>query len=158
MKPDPDKAQGESIDHLAALEKTTDAKRHMETVQKPRIESLQSVSEHYTSDPYSLSVKVRKKFREEKKVELAKRQADDAIKGRYGLPATLRLLEEDEKVVQEAKSQWAMAKMALGEQESKRRRISSPSSSSSTNAAHSLRLRILQNTAKKSTGLRTSKY
>jgi coiled-coil domain-containing protein 130 len=131
----------------------------METVQKPRIESLQSVSEHYNGDPYSLSLKVRKRFREEKKIELAKRQADDAIKGRYGLPETLRLLEEDEKAVQEARSRWAIAKITLGEQESKRRRISSsaPSQSSSTavNAVDSLRTKILQNTAKKSTILRT---
>ena len=129
----------------------------METVQKPRIESLQSMSEHYHSDPYSLSVKVRKRFREEKKVELAKRRADDAIKGRYGLPETLKLLEEDERTVQDAKSQWANAVL---EQESKRRKITSsaPSQSSSAaiNAVDSLRTRILQNTAKKSI-LRTSK-
>jgi len=153
---DPDKERGEAMDPLVTLEKATDAKRHMETVQKPRIESLQSMSEHYHSDPYSLSVKVRKRFREEKKVELAKRRADDAMKGRYGLPETLRLLEEDEKTVQDAKSQWANAVL---EQESKRRKISSsaPSQSSSAiNAVDSLRTRILQNTAKK-TMLRTSK-
>lgn len=133
----------------------------METVQKPRIESLQGVSEHFNADPYSLSVKVRKKFREEKKIELGKRQADDAIKGRYGLPATLRLLEEDEKAVEDARSQWINAKAALGEQESKRRKISSfgstQSPSTSTNPVGSLRARILQNSAKKSTALRTSK-
>jgi len=157
---DPDKEPGEFIDPLAALEKSTDAKRHMETVQKPRIESLQSMSEQYNGDPYSFSVKVRKRFREEKKVELAKRRADDAIKSRYGLPDTLRLVEEDEKAVQEARSQWANATMTLGEQESKRRKISSASSQSSStaiNAVDSLRTRILQNTAKKSTASRTSK-
>jgi coiled-coil domain-containing protein 130 len=158
VNPDPDKEAGESNDPLVALEKTTDAQRHMETVQKPRIESLQGMSEHYNSDPYSLSLKVRKRFREEKKVEVARRQADDTIKGRYGLPATLRLLEDDEKAVQDARSQWASAKKALGEQESKRRKISSPApSDTSTNAVDSLRIRILQNTAKKSTTIRTFK-
>jgi len=152
---DPDKEPDGSIDALAALEKTTDAKRLMETVQKPRIESLQGMSEHYNADPYSLSVRVRKRFREEKKVELAKRQADEAIKGRYGLPETLRLLEEDEKAVQEARSQWLNRRLAYGEQESKRRKVCSiPSSSSSVNSVDSLRTRILQNTAKKTTASR----
>ncbi|KAJ3509061.1 hypothetical protein NLJ89_g5422 [Agrocybe chaxingu] len=150
------------IDPLAALEKTTDAKRQMETVAKPRIESLQVVSEHYNSDPYSLSLKARKKFRDEKKVEQQKRKADDELKGRYGLPTTLSLLREDEKSVQEAKDLWSKAKVDhLG---AKRRRttieVSSipattsarlpPSSSSKSSTLDSLRTQILQNTAKKS--------
>ncbi|CAA7265566.1 unnamed protein product [Cyclocybe aegerita] len=149
------------IDPLAALEKTTDAKRQMETVAKPRIESLQVVSEHYNSDPYSLSLKARKKFREEKKVEQQKRKADDDLKGRYGLPATLSLLREDEKSVQEAKDLWNKAKADhLG---AKRRRTTievtsipastssrlPPSASSKSSTLDSLRTRILQNTAKK---------
>ncbi|KIM39698.1 hypothetical protein M413DRAFT_35388, partial [Hebeloma cylindrosporum] len=99
-----------TVDPLVALEKTTDAKNHMENVQRPRIESLQDASEHYNADPYSLSLKARKRFREEKKLEQKKRKSDDLLKGRYGLPATLKLLEDDEKTIEEAKNEWEQAK------------------------------------------------
>src|ERR1700733_8388626 len=78
-------------DPLAALEKTTDAQNHLTKVQVPRLESLQSVSEHYNSDPYSLSLKVRKRFREEKKLDKAKKAVDDGIRGKYALPEDLTL-------------------------------------------------------------------
>ncbi|KAF8199502.1 DUF572-domain-containing protein [Pholiota molesta] len=147
------------IDPLAALEKTTDAKNLMEKVQKPRIESLQSVSEHYNADPYSLSLKARKRFREEKKIEQSKRKADDAIKGRYALPTTLSL---------EAKTQWETAQEEHRLRESKRRKVSgdiipsfraSGSSSSKPpppNSLSALRTRILQNTAKSSSARSTT--
>jgi coiled-coil domain-containing protein 130 len=153
---------------LAALEKTTDAKNLMEKVQKPRIESLQSVSEHYNADPYSLSLKARKRFREEKKIEQSKRKADDAIKGRYALPTTLSLVEEDEKAIQEAKTQWETAQEEHRLRESKRRKVSgdiitsfraSGSSSSKPpppNSLSALRTRILQNTAKSSSARSTT--
>ena len=149
---DTDKESAAAQDPLAALEKTTDAKRHIENIQRPRIESLQSVSEHFNADPYSLSLKARKRFREEKKVEQAKRKADDALRGRYGLPTSLSLVDEDEKLIQEAKAQWEKAKSVLGERDSKRRRFSmpEPSYSSSLKPVDSLRTRLLQNTAKKS--------
>ena len=158
-----------TVDPLAALEKTTEAKNHMESVAKPRIESLQSVSEHFNSDPYSLSLKARKKFREEKKIELGKRQADDALKGRYALPTTLRLLEDDAEATEEAKKQWETGQQEHRLKESKRRKIaqeipsvlvSSLRPSGSTSAAKTkappsaslaaLRTRILNNTAKSS--------
>jgi len=63
---DTDKNPSDS-DPLADLEKMTNAKKHMDDVQIPRIESLQNVSEYYNSDPYSFSSKARRKFREEKK-------------------------------------------------------------------------------------------
>ncbi|KAF8962696.1 DUF572-domain-containing protein [Flammula alnicola] len=157
-----------TVDPLAALEKTTDAKKHMEEVQKPRIESLQTFSEHYNADPYSLSSKARKRFREEKKIELKKKQADDTLKGRYALPSALSLLEEDEKAIEDAKTQWEKAQQDYRLRESKRRKISSdltsiPSTSSRISGASktpasdslsALRTRILQNTAKTSTALR----
>lgn len=162
------------MDPLAALEKTTKAKTHMENVAKPRIESLQSVSEHYNSDPYSLSLKARKRFREEKKIELGKRQADDVIKGRYALPTTLRLLEDDDEAAEEARQQWETGQQEHRLKESKRRKIaqevpsvllpsSRPSASSSAAKTKSppsaslaaLRTRILNNTAKSSASRRT---
>jgi len=161
----------DAVDPLAALEKTTDAQNHMKNVQIPRLDSLQTVSDQFNADPYTLSSKVRKRFREEKKIEQQKQKVDDQIKGRYGLPATLRLLEDDEQAKQEAKKAWLDAKQ---EQEimdrSKRRKlavdiISIPSSikttpkhsssgtrrsTASSDTLSSLRARILENTARKS--------
>jgi coiled-coil domain-containing protein 130 len=109
------------------------------------------VSEHYNSDPYTHSTRLRKRFREEKKVDQAKQKANDEIKGRYGLPASLSLVEDDEQAKQEAKEEWAKAKLELS---SKRRKLGgdakSPSSSSSANPLKSLRTRILENTARHS--------
>ncbi|KAF9474673.1 DUF572-domain-containing protein [Pholiota conissans] len=160
------------VDPLAALEKTTESKHHMENVQKPRIESLQTISEHFNADPYSLSLKARKRFREEKKIEQGKRKADDAIKGRYALPETLTLVEDDEKAIQEAKAQWEEARLEQRLREAKRRKVSgdiipsvrtagSGSSASAskktapTNSLNALRTRILQNTARSSTARAT---
>jgi coiled-coil domain-containing protein 130 len=141
-------------DPLAALEKTTDAQNHLTKVQIPRLESLQSASEQYNADPYAHSTRLRKRFREEKKVELAKQKANDDIKGRYGLPASLSLVEDDEQAKQEAKEEWVKAKLELASR--KRRKLgedvrpSSSSSSSSVNPLDSLRTRILDNTARQS--------
>ncbi|KAF8905007.1 DUF572-domain-containing protein [Gymnopilus junonius] len=161
---DTDKEQV-NIDPLAALEKTTDAKRLVETVQKPRIQSLQQTSEHYNADPYALSSKARKRFREEKKVEQNKRRSDDFLKDRYALPAGMSLLEEDEQAKEEARTEWQKAKLDRELRESKRRKttldiISIPATSSrlsrkasansGSDALSSLRSRILQNTAKSS--------
>ncbi|TFK40063.1 DUF572-domain-containing protein [Crucibulum laeve] len=157
------------VDPLAALEKTTDAQTHLTKVQIPRLESLQTVSEHYNSDPYALSSKVRKRFREEKKIEQQNAKADDILKGRYGLPATLSLVEDNEKALQEAKQEWEKGKLELASRESAKRRklmgsttstslssigrSSRPSSSCSkppNDTLSSLRARILENTAKQS--------
>ncbi|KAF8150563.1 CWC16 protein, partial [Crassisporium funariophilum] len=166
---DTEKAE-KPTDPLADLEKTTNAKRHMEDVQKPRIESLQSVSEHYNADPYSLSLKARKRFREVKKVEQKKMQSDNLLKGRYGLPASLSLLEDDEAAVQEAKAEWEKATRELHLRESKRRKVvpeaasilasssrlvTRSSATQTPSSLNSLRTRILQNTARR-TG--ASKY
>ncbi|KAF9007654.1 DUF572-domain-containing protein [Cyathus striatus] len=139
-------------DPIAELEKTTNAQINLKNVQIPRLESLQHASERYNGDPYSLS---------SKKVEQLKRKADDQLKGRYGLPATLRLLEEDEKAANEAKDEWAKARRDfLDEENSKRRRLGashSPFISSSRNSSNplgSLKARILQNTARQSSAVK----
>ncbi|TFK70304.1 DUF572-domain-containing protein [Pluteus cervinus] len=150
------------LDPLAALEKTTDAKHHVEKVQVPRIESLQQLSEHYNADPYSLSSKVRKRFREDKKVEKLKQKADDELKGRYGLPETLSLAQEDEESRQAAKDEWdkGVRELELRRQAKRQRMalqgpLSSSSrtqtrSSGSSGGLTSLRARILENTTRRS--------
>ncbi|KAG6810429.1 hypothetical protein H0H92_011871 [Tricholoma furcatifolium] len=153
------------VDPLAALEKTTDAQKRLTTIEMPRLESLQTVSEHYNADPYTLSSKVRKRFRETKKIEQEKQRADDQIKNRYGLPASLNLLAEDEATAKEAKEEWARGQRKLAEEESNKRRrldiVSIPLSSSrkahqrskleasSSNPIDSLRARLLSSTAHK---------
>lgn len=154
-------------DPLAALEKSTDAKNHQTKVQIPRLESLMDVSEQYNSDPYSLSLKVRKHFREDKKVRKEKEKLDTQVKDRYALPTTLSLVTEDAETIKDAKEQWQKGREEISLRESKRRKLGvqtsiMPSSSrslrpnstssslktSSSSAAESLRARILGNTAR----------
>ena len=93
-------------DPLAALEKSTTAQDLVNKVQIPRLESLQEVSDRFNGDPYTLSSLARKRFRTEKKLDAAKRAADDQLKGRYGLPETLQLAAEDNESKNEARQQW----------------------------------------------------
>jgi len=94
-------------DPLAALEKTTSAQTQLTQVAMPRIESLQEVSEQTNADPYTLSLKLRKRFREEKKIDAEKTKADDKFKTQYGLPAEMKLLAaDDEGIKEEAKRDW----------------------------------------------------
>ena len=171
---DTEKGDAGPSDPLAALEKSTDAQTHLMKVQMPRLESLQSASEHYNSDPYSLSLKVRKRFRAEKKVKKEKQAVDDLIKGRYGLPETLHLVDDDDDVKLEAKEGWEKGRRELGVRGAKRQRLSlgttslsdsstfkiphsrpissSPQSRSgqSNDVVTSLRARILENTSRQS--------
>ncbi|PSS05495.1 hypothetical protein PHLCEN_2v3777 [Hermanssonia centrifuga] len=158
------------VDPLAALEKTTAAQNHMNKVQVPRLEELQSLADHYGSDPYSLSRKARKRFREEKKIDKEKQAADDELKGRYGLPETLALSVESEETRSQAREDWLQARNEMKLLDGAKRRklepvgivprtfpksISSKHRSSQSSAASSstavdlLRARILLNTARR---------
>lgn len=165
------------VDPLAALEKSTNAQNYVNQVQVPRLEALQSLSDHYGTDPYSLSRKARKRFREEKKVELAKQELDDKLKSTYGLPETLALPADSEESRAEARELWQEEKQRA---EAKRRKLShdtvvvpsrmgKPSSSvrvapvskvrassASSAAVSSLRAKILANTAQRSQPLASS--
>ncbi|KIJ51330.1 hypothetical protein M422DRAFT_26748 [Sphaerobolus stellatus SS14] len=126
------------VDPLAALEKATDAIKRVEQVEKPRIESLQAVSEKFSSDPYALSSKVRKKFRAEKKIEKAIKAQDDEFKRKYGLPETLALVRNDEELESEAKEQFRLARRSIQGASGS----SSSSSKPSLSAASLLRNRL----------------
>ncbi|KIO34288.1 hypothetical protein M407DRAFT_16827 [Tulasnella calospora MUT 4182] len=115
---DPDKPPD---DPLAALEKTAIQKQTVETVAKPRVEALQGLSEHYNADPYALSVKVRKKFREEKKAEKRKREEDDDFKTKWALDKDLQLV-PDEEVRTEAKEAWEAGKKEFDREATAKRR------------------------------------
>jgi len=159
------------VDPLAALEKSTNAQNYVNQVQVPRLESLQSLSDQYGSDPYSLSRKVRKRFREDKKIEKAKQESDDKLRSAYGLPETLALTAESEESKAKAKELWQEEKQALRErEEAKRRKLShdvvlpsrrerlsrvgslarSRDGPATSSAVSSLRAKILENTARRS--------
>ena len=65
-------AAAKPVDPLASLEKTAAAKTLQTTVVAPRIEELYDHSDRVNSDPYTHSKRIRKFFREEKKIEKAK--------------------------------------------------------------------------------------
>ncbi|KAI5117156.1 hypothetical protein M0805_009498 [Coniferiporia weirii] len=119
---DPDKA-GPS-DPLAALEKSTQAQNHLTSVQVPRLESLQSLSDHYNSDPFAHSSRVRKRFRAEKKLDKARKDADDAVKDKYALPESLALVaDDDDSVKEEAKEAFARGSIQRADEDARRRRL-----------------------------------
>ena len=141
-------------DPLATLEKTTDAQNHATKVQIPRLEALQGVSDHYNNDPYALSSLVRKRFRAEKKIEAQKRAEDETLKGKYGLPEELKLVEDDVEAKRQARDEWTRARMEYeAERNSKRPRLAISSSSqsrSNSDVVSSLKARILDNTRRSS--------
>ena len=146
---DTNAAPSGSIDPLVALEKSTDALKRQETVERPRIESLQTVSDRYNMDPYSLSMKVRKRFRGEKRIEKAIKVKDDEVKRRYGLPETLDLVREDEPGLNmEAKEQFHKARRRLEVEEINggKRRSGLPASPSKS----SLSAAVLRNSLRRS--------
>ena len=90
----------------------------MDNVQVPRIEAVQNLADHYGSDPYSHSLRVRKRFREQKKLDKAREEADEALKSNYGLPEELALSKEDDESRSKAKEEWKQARQAFEERES----------------------------------------
>lgn len=114
-------------------------------MEKPRIEALQGASDKYNSDPYSLSLKVRRKFREEKKIEKAIKAQDDEVKRRYGLPETLPLVRNDTEFESEAKEQFRQARRNL--QVEGRHPVASSSKTSPSAAS------LLRNTVRKPSGI-----
>ncbi|PFH46809.1 hypothetical protein AMATHDRAFT_77497 [Amanita thiersii Skay4041] len=145
-------------DPLAILEQSTEAQNYVAKVHMPRLEALQQASEHYNADPYIHSMKLRKRFREEKRVEKEKQEADNQLKGRYGLPASLSLIEDDEEVRQEAHQEWEKGRRELKSFKNlERDRLHLGSSSvSRPETLTSLRARLLKNTASRSRPFSTS--
>ena len=120
---DTDNDKAGPVDPLAALEKSTEAQNHANNVQVPRLEALQSASDHYNADPFTLSSRLRKRFREEKKVEKRKRDADDAVKSRYALPEDLALVPDDDSIREEARGEFSRARLEHhADEDAKRRR------------------------------------
>jgi coiled-coil domain-containing protein 130 len=107
---------------LSTLEKQTEALNNARKVQAPRLEELQAVSDAFNSDPYTLSLKARRRFRTGKKVDMIHTAQDNALKDRYSLPSDLALVREDESSLADALVEWRKAKAASASAESSRRR------------------------------------
>nr|GAT60913.1 predicted protein [Mycena chlorophos] len=157
-------AHATPADPLASLEKTTDTQKGLVQVQD-RLEELRETSDAYNADPFTLSSRVRKQFRAEKKVEKAKNQADDKIKDRYALPETLKLVADNPETIEMAKEEWARGRREMELRESQKRRalavevtalppavgpIRHQKRTASSNPVSSLKERILANTARQS--------
>ena len=160
------------VDPLAALEKSTAAENHLTNVQIPRLEALQDLSDRISSDPYTHSQRVRKRFREQKKLDTARDAADERLKSAYGPPETLALAAESDESRSQAREEWEQARQALedGRESAKRLKLgeersviprtpssargssrasgSRGSASGNGDAVSALRAKILGNTAK----------
>jgi coiled-coil domain-containing protein 130 len=121
------------LDPLLALEKSTSQQLHTATYVQPRIEELLEHSDRLNSDPYSHSRRVRKYFREEKKVIKEKERKDDELKERYGLPGEMKLV--DEKEVGEEAKEWEKERRAARETSSSNL-LSNPSTSKMFKPTH----------------------
>ncbi|KAF7327614.1 hypothetical protein MKEN_00340600 [Mycena kentingensis (nom. inval.)] len=157
--------QAAAPDPLASLEKTADTQKGLVRVQD-RLDELQEASDKYNSDPFTLSSRLRKQFRTDKKVETAKKQADDKIKDRYGLPEDLRLVADNDEAVQTAKEEWERGRRERELKERQKQRTlavevtSLPSAAGPirqpkrgkpiSNPVASLRAKLLENTARNS--------
>jgi coiled-coil domain-containing protein 130 len=111
---------------------------------------------------------MRKRFRAEKKVEQARADADKHLKEKYGLPAELTLVcADDAEATAEARDEWVRGRAVRATEDASRkrkltleapvlpapphvrRRVSASSESATSNAASSLRARILSNSARR---------
>lgn len=100
-------------DPLATLEKTTAAQKDLKEVKAPRIEELQGLSEKLNADPYTLSVKARNRFRQQKRQDAEKKRKLGVIKEKYGLADSLLLEEDDEQARRVAKDAWRRGRAEL---------------------------------------------
>lgn len=152
-------------DPLATLEKTTAAQKDMKEVKAPRIEELQGLSDKLNADPYTLSVKARNRFRQQKRQDAEKQRKLGVMKEKYGLADSLLLEEDDEQARRVAKNAWRRGRAELTSVNRNQRKdptrtslFSSPSSSGANRptgapapsaASISLRARLLGHAPRK---------
>jgi len=109
-------------DAFASVEKTTAAESNLNNVIKPRLSSLAELSDRRNQDPYTLSSKLRRSFREIKKVDKRIRDEEDSVRDKFALPKQLDLVKEDE-VREEAKEMWERGRTEWIREEDKRRKV-----------------------------------
>ncbi|KAB5594864.1 Coiled-coil domain-containing protein [Ceratobasidium theobromae] len=117
-----DPSKNTPLDPLQSLEKSTAQIETFNKHSRPHLEQLQELSDARSSDPYTLSVRLRKDFRAAKHVALRTKAADDAIRDKYGLDTNLKLVAQDDPVLrQEAKEGWEEGQRQWEEEQAKRR-------------------------------------
>ncbi|CAE6426764.1 unnamed protein product [Rhizoctonia solani] len=110
------------LDPLQSLEKSTTQEENYQKHARPHLEQLQDLSSARSEDPYALSVKLRKGFREGKHAALKIKGEDDAIRDRYGLDSGIKLMDKDDpSLVLEAKAEWEEGQKRREEEEAKRK-------------------------------------
>ncbi|CAE6519135.1 unnamed protein product [Rhizoctonia solani] len=117
-----DPSKNAPLDPLQSLEKSTTQEENYQKHARPHLEQLQDLSTARSADPYALSVKLRKNFREGKHVALKIKAEDDAIKDKYGLDAGIKLVDKsDPSLVLEAKAGWEEGQRRREEEEARRK-------------------------------------
>ena len=109
-------------DAFASVERTTAAESNLNNVIKPRLSSLAELSDRRNQDPYRLSSKLRRSFREIKKVDKRIRDEEDSVRDKFALPKELDLVKEDE-VREEAKEMWERGRTEWIREEDKKRKV-----------------------------------
>ncbi|ORY34828.1 hypothetical protein BCR39DRAFT_585776 [Naematelia encephala] len=99
-----------AADPFAGLEKTIDQQTWAKS-NTSRLTELTQASARISADPYAVSVHIRRRFREEKRVMLEKQGRDDDLRERYGLAEEVQLGEED---VERGREVWEAARERRG--------------------------------------------
>lgn len=117
-----DPSKNAPLDPLQSLEKSTTQQENYIKHSRPHLEQLQELSSARTSDPYTLSSRLRKSFRTDKHVALRIKASDDAVRDKYGLDASLKLISaNDQGLMEEAKEGWVEGRKQIEEAGAKRR-------------------------------------
>ncbi|KAI5981955.1 DUF572-domain-containing protein [Pisolithus albus] len=129
--------------HVTALEKSTDATNILRTYKYPDWSRSKICQITITTIPTHARPSCVNTSARRRRWKPRKRADDDRIKGRYGLPETLKLVEYSDEARNEAREEWERGRRRLEEQSSIRK--ARLSSSAGPNPAASLRERVLGN-------------
>lgn len=142
-----DDGQPTEEDAFASVEKTLSQKAQALNAAQ-RLEALEAVNDDRWSDPYEHSKRLRRSFREEKKVRQVVEKQDEAIRDRYGLSREIKLESEKPEEAREAARVFKNGRRAIeaADEGKKRRRVDS----AATTPADSLKSRLLAQTRQSS--------
>ncbi|MBW0475822.1 hypothetical protein O181_015537 [Austropuccinia psidii MF-1] len=131
------KEDGESSDPFSQVEKkTNDQLAALAT--KDRLEELMEFSEARNSDPFTLSQRLRKTFRQEKAELIAKSCEDDKLRSKYSLPTGLKFNEPEvgSSDAQAAEGARRLIASRRAELTAKRRRLDAELGSGGSRSTH----------------------
>jgi coiled-coil domain-containing protein 130 len=108
-------------DAFAAVEKGISQKAQALSAAQ-RLDALGDLNDDRWSDPYTHSKRLRKSFRQEKRVRVAVEAKDDAIRDRYGLGRDIKLIEEKPEEARAAAQAFQSGRRAREADEARKRR------------------------------------